>query len=153
MDLQLEILHASNESELDAAFIKVLSLGVGGLVISGDPFFHSKREYIATLSLRYRIPVIFQLRGFAAAGGLMSYDDSYSENIRLVGVYVGRILKGEKPSNLPVQQTTKIELIINMKTVMALGLTFPLSLLGMDDAASLASHTFTGTRSTFAMSL
>jgi putative ABC transport system substrate-binding protein len=133
MDLHLEILHASNESELNATFLKVLSLGVGGLVISGDPFFHSKREYIAALSLHYRVPVIFQLREFAVAGGLMSYGDSYSENIRLVGVYVGRILKGEKPSDLPVQQTTKIELIINLKTAKVLGLDVPPTLLGRAD--------------------
>jgi putative tryptophan/tyrosine transport system substrate-binding protein len=133
MELQLEILHASNESELDAIFPKILSLGVGGLVISGDPFFHSKREYIAALSLRYRVPVIFQLREFAVAGGLMSYGDSYSEMIRIVGVYVGRILKGEKPSDLPVQQTAKIELIINLKTAKALGLEVPPTLLGRAD--------------------
>jgi putative tryptophan/tyrosine transport system substrate-binding protein len=133
MELQLEILHASNDSDLDAIFSKVSSLGAAGLVISGDPFFHSKREYIAALSLRYRVPVIFQLREFAVAGGLMSYGDSYSENIRVVGIYVGRILKGEKPSDLPVEQTTKVELIINLKTAKTLGLEVPQTLLGRAD--------------------
>jgi putative ABC transport system substrate-binding protein len=133
MELQLEVLHASNDSELVAVFPKILSLGVGGLVISGDPFFHSKREHIAALSLHYRIPVIFQLREFAVAGGLMSYGDSYSENIRSVGVYAGRILKGEKPGDLPVQQTTKIELVINLKTATELGLNVPPALLARAD--------------------
>jgi putative ABC transport system substrate-binding protein len=133
MELQLEILLASNDSELEAIFPKILSLGVGGLVVSGDPFFHSRRERIAALSLRHRVPVIFQLREFAVAGGLMSYGDSYSEMIRLVGVYVGRIFNGERPSELPVQQTSKIELIINLNTAKALGLEIPPTLLARAD--------------------
>jgi putative ABC transport system substrate-binding protein len=133
MGLQLEVLHASNESELDELFPKITSLGVGGLVVSGDPFFLTKREYIGALSLRYRVPVIFQYREFAAAGGLMSYGASYSEMNRLIGIYVGRVLKGEKPGNLPVQQTAKIELIINLKTAKALGISIPVSLLGRAD--------------------
>jgi putative ABC transport system substrate-binding protein len=133
MGLRLEVLHASNESELDELFPKITSLGVGGLVVSGDPFFLTKREYIGTLGLRYRVPVIFQYREFAAAGGLMSYGASYGEMNRLIGVYVGRVLKGEKPGNLPVQQTAKVELIINLKTAQALGLEIPSTILARAD--------------------
>jgi ABC-type uncharacterized transport system substrate-binding protein len=105
----------------------------GGLVVSPDVFFNTRSEQIAALSLRYAIPTIYQFREFAAAGGLMSYGNNLAEMFRLCGAYAGRILKGEKPAELPVQQATKVELIINMKTAKVLGLTFPLTLLGRAD--------------------
>jgi putative ABC transport system substrate-binding protein len=106
---------------------------VGALVIGNDGFFNSRSEQLAALALRHAVPAVYQFREFAAAGGLMSYGGSLAESYRLVGVYTGRILKGEKPANLPVQQATKIELIINMKTAKALGLSVPLALLGRAD--------------------
>jgi putative tryptophan/tyrosine transport system substrate-binding protein len=133
LGLQLQLLRAGSLSELEALFPAIAGLGVAGLVISGDPFFNTQREHIGALSLRYRVPAIYQYREFAAAGGLMSYGANYGDLNRLTGVYVGRILKGEKPAELPIQQSAKIELIINLKTAKALGITFPLSLLGRAD--------------------
>jgi ABC-type uncharacterized transport system substrate-binding protein len=104
-----------------------------GVVIGGDPVFNSRSEQLAELALRHRLPAIFQYRQFVSAGGLMSYGGSLTDAYRLVGVYAGRILKGEKPTDLPVQQITRVELIINMKTAKALGITFPLTLLGRAD--------------------
>jgi putative ABC transport system substrate-binding protein len=103
-------------------------------VIGGDGFFISRSEQLAALAVRHAVPTIFQYREFAAAGGVMSYGSNTADNYRLVGVYTGRILKGEKPADLPVQQSTKVELIINLKTAKALGLTVPLTLLGRADA-------------------
>jgi putative ABC transport system substrate-binding protein len=103
-------------------------------VIGGDPFLNAQIEQLAALALRHAVPAIYARREFPAAGGLMSYgDSSITELFRLVGVYTGRILKGEKPGDLPVQQSTKIELVINLKTAKALGITVPLSLLGRAD--------------------
>jgi putative ABC transport system substrate-binding protein len=101
-----------------------------GLVIAGDPFFTSQSDRLAALALRYAVPAIYQYRPFAAAGGLLSYGANLTEQNRLAGIYTGRILKGEKPANLPVQQSTEVELIINLKTAKVLGLTMPLPLLG-----------------------
>ena len=131
--LQIHVLHASTEHELDTAFADLVQLRAGALVIGPDSFFNSRSELLAALTVRHAVPAIFQYREFAAAGGLMSYGGSITDQYRLVGAYTGRILKGEKPADLPVQQSTKIELIINMKTAKALGLTFPITLLGRAD--------------------
>jgi ABC-type uncharacterized transport system substrate-binding protein len=131
--VQLHVLHASTDRDLDAAFANLRPLRAGALVVTADPFFINRSEQLAALALRHEVPTIFQYRKFAAAGGLMSYGGSVSDEYRLAGTYVGRILKGEKPADLPVQQATRIELIINMKTAKALGVTFPLTLLGRAD--------------------
>ncbi len=111
----------------------MVELRAGALVIGTDTFFNSQSARLAALALRHAVPAIFQDRAFAAAGGLMSYGGSTPDSYRLAGVYAGRILKGEKPGDLPVQQITKIDLVINMKTAKALDLAFPLNLLGRAD--------------------
>jgi putative ABC transport system substrate-binding protein len=133
MGLQIHILHASSEGDFDPIFATLVQLRAGGLVIGADAFFNSRSRRLAALTVRHAIPAIFQFREFAAAGGLMSYGGSSTDPYRLTGVYTGRILKGEKPADLPVQQSTKAELIINLKTAKALGLTVPLPLLGRAD--------------------
>jgi putative ABC transport system substrate-binding protein len=134
LGLRLHVLHASVERDFDTVFATLTQTRAGGLVIASDAFFNSRSELLAALALRHAVPTIFQYREFVAAGGLMSYGGSLTDSYRLAGVYTGRILKGEKPADLPVQQATRIELIINMKTAKALGLTFPLNLLGRADA-------------------
>jgi putative ABC transport system substrate-binding protein len=127
LGLQLHVLHASVEGDFDKVFASLVELGVGGLVISSaDPFFASRPEQLAALTVRYAVPAIYQNREFAAAGGLASYGGSSTFSYHLAGVYAGRILKGEKPAELPVQQSTKFELVINLKTAKALGLNVPL---------------------------
>jgi putative ABC transport system substrate-binding protein len=133
LGLELHVLHASTELDFDPAFATLLQLRAGGLVIGTDGFFVSRSEQLAALAIRYAVPAIFQYRAFAAAGGLMSYGGSVTDSYRLAGVYTGRILKGDKPADLPVQQSTKIELIINLNSAKALGLTIPRSLLGRAD--------------------
>jgi putative ABC transport system substrate-binding protein len=133
LGLQLPVLHASTDREFDAVFASLVELRASGLVIGGDPFFNSRSEQLAALAIRHAVPTIYQLRAFAAGGGLMSYGGSLMDSYRLVGAYTGRILKGEKPADMPVVQATKVELIINLKTAKALGLTVPLSLLGRAD--------------------
>jgi putative tryptophan/tyrosine transport system substrate-binding protein len=132
LGLQLQILHASTQRDINAIFATLSRLQVGGLVIGNDPFFNSWNEQLAALTLRNGMPAIFQFT-FAAAGGLMSYGSRVTDVYRLLGIYAGRILKGEKPADLPVQQSTKVELIINLKTAKALGITVPISLLGRAD--------------------
>jgi ABC-type uncharacterized transport system substrate-binding protein len=131
--LQLHVLHASSEREIDDAFASLARLRAGGLVIGSDAYFNSRMEQLATLSLRHAVPAIFQYREFAAAGGVMSYSGSIADSYRRAGTYAGRILKGDKPADLPVQQATKVEMIINTKTAKALGLTVPLTLLATAD--------------------
>jgi putative ABC transport system substrate-binding protein len=133
LGLELQVLRVSNEGELDAAFAALVQQRVSGLVIGGDPFLNSRNEQIAALALRHGLPAIYPSRTFAAAGGLMSYSGNAAEMYRQAGVYTGRILKGEKPADLPVQQTTKVELIVNLRTAKALGIDLPLPLLGRAD--------------------
>jgi putative ABC transport system substrate-binding protein len=129
LGLKLQALDAAAEQDFDAVFARLVELQAGGLVIATDGLFISHSERLGALTLRHALPAIFQFRAFAAAGGLMSYGGSLAELYRQSGIYVGRILKGEKPSDLPVQQATKVELIVNLKTANALGLDLPLSLL------------------------
>jgi ABC-type uncharacterized transport system substrate-binding protein len=133
LGLQLHVLHASAERDFEAALVKLLQLRAGALMITQDAFFSSQSTQLATLTVRQAVPAIHPLREFAVAGGLMSYGSSFTDAYRLVGVYTGRILKGEKPAELPVQQATKVELILNLKTAKALNLIFPNSLLGRAD--------------------
>jgi hypothetical protein len=125
-------LHASNERDFDTVFATSVQLRAGGLVIGADALFNNWSEHLAALALRYAVPTIYAYRVFAASGGLMSYGSNPADLYHPVGVYTGRILKGEKPAELPVQQVTKVELIINL-TAKTLGLTFPLTLLGRAD--------------------
>jgi putative tryptophan/tyrosine transport system substrate-binding protein len=133
LGLQVPVLRASNDREINDAFATLVQLRAGAFVISSDPFLNSRTKQLAALALRHAVPTIFQYREFAAGGGLMSYGGSIIESYRLAGLYTGRILKGEKPADLPVQQATKIELIINLKTAKALGLTIPETLLATAD--------------------
>jgi len=131
--LGLHVVHASIERDFDTVFETLLKLRAGALVIGPDPFFNSRSEQLGALTVRHAVPAIYQYPEFVAAGGLMSYGGSLTEAYRQVGVYTGRILKGERPADLPVQQTRKVELIINLKTAKALGIAVPLSLLGRAD--------------------
>jgi putative tryptophan/tyrosine transport system substrate-binding protein len=127
------VLHASTDRDFDTVFARLVELRAGGLVIGGEPFFNARSEQLGALTIRHAVPTIYQLREFAAAGGLVSYGASLTDAYRLVGVYAGQILKGEKPADLPVQQATKVEMIINLKTAKMLGLTIPQSLLSRAD--------------------
>jgi putative tryptophan/tyrosine transport system substrate-binding protein len=133
LGLQIEVLKASTEREISAALETLVQLRAGGLMIGGDPLFTSRQEQLASLVVRYAIPAIHHFREFVKAGGLMSYGGSPIDAWRQVGIYTGRILKGENPADLPVQQSTKVELIINLKAAKTLGLTIPLSLLARAD--------------------
>jgi putative tryptophan/tyrosine transport system substrate-binding protein len=126
LGLKLHILHASSEPEFDAAFANAVQLRSEALVIGTDAFFFGRSVQLGTLAARHAIPAISPYREFAASGGLMSYGTNNSNQFRQVGVYTGRILKGEKPTDLPVQQAVKLDLIINLKTAKALGLTVPM---------------------------
>jgi len=132
LGLQLHVLNASTELELEAAFANRSQLG-GGLIISADIFFNSRGKQLAALTLKHAVPAVHTVREFAAAGGLMSYGGNLKETHRQAGIYTGRILKGEKPADLPVQLATMVELIINLKTAKALGITIPNTLIGRAD--------------------
>jgi putative ABC transport system substrate-binding protein len=131
--LQLHVLHASTEGEFDKAFATLHQLRPKGLVVASDTFFATHSEQLAALTARHAVPAIQQSRDFALAGGLMSYGGNFVESHRQAGVYTARVLKGDKPGDLPVQQVTKVELLINLKTAKALGITFPLALSGRAD--------------------
>jgi putative ABC transport system substrate-binding protein len=130
LGLELHILQASSEQDFEAVFADLVRLRAGGLLMATDGLFNSRSGRLGVLTLRHAVPAIYQYRAFAAAGGLMSYGGSLIEAVRQVGLYTGRVLKGERPADLPVQQITKVELTINLKTAKALGLTVPITLLG-----------------------
>ena len=131
--LKVQILKASSDREIDAAFASLVQAGTGALLVSNDFLFNSRIEQIIALAARYAIPTMYSYREFAVAGGLVSYGISLTEDYRQLGLYVGRILKGEKPADLPVIQATKIQLIINLKTAKTLGLEVPATLLALAD--------------------
>jgi putative tryptophan/tyrosine transport system substrate-binding protein len=133
LGLELHILNASTERDFDTAFAALHQLQARALVIGPDAFFISRNEHLGALTVRNKIPAITLYREFAAAGGLMSYGGSAKDADRRVGIYAGRVLNGERPADLPVQQATKVELVINLKTAKTLGITVPLSLLGRAD--------------------
>jgi putative ABC transport system substrate-binding protein len=133
LGITLHIVNATNDAELDAAFARLHELKAGGVVIGGGPFLISKAPQTAALSARYAMPSIFEFRDFVAAGGLMSYGSDITDSYRLAGVYVGRVLNGTKPADLPVQQATKVEFYINLKTAKTLGLTVPAALQARAD--------------------
>jgi putative tryptophan/tyrosine transport system substrate-binding protein len=133
LGIELQVVNARNDEELDAAFGSLPGLGIGVLVIGTDPFFTSRAEKLGATSLRQAMPAIYQYREFAAAGGVMSYGGSIVDSYHHAGLYVGRILKGEKAGELPVQLSTKVELFFNLKTAKALGISVPNTLLGRAD--------------------
>jgi putative ABC transport system substrate-binding protein len=133
LGLEVHVLNASTEHDFDGVFAKVVQLRAGGLIIGPDPFFTSRIEQLAALTVRHALPAVYEVREFALAGGLLSYGTEITESYRLAGNYTGRILKGDKPADLPVQQVTKVEMVINFKTAKALGITVPLDLSGRAD--------------------
>jgi putative tryptophan/tyrosine transport system substrate-binding protein len=130
---RLEVLRATTERDLEAAFTTMVTRQVSALVVMSDPFFFDRREQLIALAARYAVPTIYPWREFAVDGGLMSYGTRIPDAYRQIGIYTGKILKGAKPTDLPVMQTVKIELVINLKTAKTLSLTFPITLLGRAD--------------------
>jgi len=133
LGMQGHVLSASNEREIDAAFVKLVQLRAGALAVVANPLFSARRDQLLALAARHGIPAIYAFRDYALAGGLISYGESLADAFRQVGVYTGRILKGEKPADLPVVQPTRFELVINLKTAMALGLEIPPKVLALAD--------------------
>jgi putative tryptophan/tyrosine transport system substrate-binding protein len=131
--VQLHILRASTESEIETAFAALDRLQAGALDVVADPLFNTRHQQLVALAARHAVPAIYQWREPVAAGGLISYGPSQTDMTRRVGTYVGRVLAGEKPADLPIQQPTRFELVINLNTAKALGLTVPLSILGRAD--------------------
>jgi putative ABC transport system substrate-binding protein len=133
LGLEVHVLNASNEGDFEGVFAKLVELRATGLVISADAFFSSHSQRLAALAVRHAIPALYSRREFPVAGGLVSYGSDVTEAYRLAGIYTGRVLKGEKPADLPVQQATRVELVINLKAANALGVKVPLPLLGRAD--------------------
>jgi putative tryptophan/tyrosine transport system substrate-binding protein len=130
---QLSVFFASKEGELEPVFATMSQRGANGLLVMTDPFFSSRREQLVSLAARYAIPAIYEWREYASVGGLMSYGASLKDASRRLGICVGQVLGGSKPADVPVEQSVKIELVLNMKTAKALGVTFPLTLVGRAD--------------------
>jgi putative ABC transport system substrate-binding protein len=133
LGIQIHVINSSNERDFDAAFATMMQLGVGALVVAADPFFNSRREQLTLLADYHRLPAVYPWREHVESGGLMSYGTSIEDAYRNAGIYTGRILKGAKPMDLPVQLATKVELVINLKMAKKLGITFPITLLGRAD--------------------
>jgi putative ABC transport system substrate-binding protein len=133
LGLEFHVLTASTERDLDGVFAKLIQLRAGGLVIGSGAFFTSRSEQLGALTVGHAVPAIHDKREFAVAGGLMSYGGNIADSYRLAGVYTGRVLKGDKPADLPVQQVTKVEMTINLKTAKALGLNIPEPMIGRAD--------------------
>jgi putative ABC transport system substrate-binding protein len=133
LGIQIPVLNASTEHDLDEAFASLGKLGASGLVVPAEPFFDSQRERIVSLAVQHAVPMISSLREYVVAGGLMSYGPSLPDSYRRAGIYVGRVLKGEKPADLPVMQPTKFDLVINAKTAKTLGLKLPDNVLALAD--------------------
>ena len=133
LGLQLVIVRANTESDFDAAFSTLVGQRAGALLVCSSPFFNERREQLVVLSARHALPAIFEWRDFAAAGGLMSYGTNLADAYRQIGVYVGQILRGAKPADLPIVQSTKFELVINLSTAKALGIEVPHSLSAQAD--------------------
>jgi putative tryptophan/tyrosine transport system substrate-binding protein len=133
LGIRVPVLNASTEHDLDECFASLGKIGADALIVPAEPFFDSQRDRIVALAARYAVPMIAGLGEYVAAGGLMSYGASLSDSYRRAGIYVGRVLKGEKPADLPVMQPTKFDLVLNLKTAKALGLTVPDRLLALAD--------------------
>jgi putative tryptophan/tyrosine transport system substrate-binding protein len=133
LGLELQILNADTGNDFEAVFAKLVQPRTAGVLITANPVFNSRAHELATLTLKHAVPAVHAVREFAMAGGLMSYGGNIRESHRQAGIYTGRILKGEKPANLPVQLATKVELYINLKTAKALGINVPNTLIGRAD--------------------
>jgi putative ABC transport system substrate-binding protein len=133
LGLELHILNASTDRDFDGVFAKLIQLRAGGLVIAPDPFFNGRSNQLAVLTVRHSVPAIYHTREFAVAGGLLCYGESSADAYRVAGNYTGRVLTGDKPADLPVQQATKVELVINLKTAKALGINVPQSIQSRAD--------------------